>query len=116
MQNLLIFQIVVSLIVVSFIIRVVKKKREQLFSLTESGGWIILWLAILLFLWWPGALSLAAIWMGVGRGVDLAIYIALFLLFILIFRLFARSDRQQQEITALTRKIALMDADYDDQQ
>lgn len=117
MKNFLPFQILISALVVNFIIRVINKKNEDILKPVEFFGWNFLWVLVLLVLWWPGTLSLAANVFGIGRGVDLAIYLALMLLFFMIFRLYVKLDRQQQEITILTRKIAISEQDkYDAKQ
>lgn len=112
MHNLLPFQIISSLFVVYFIWRVFSKKNKGVLKISELFGWLIIWVIILIALWWPGVLSMVALKLGVGRGVDLAIYVALILQFFLTFRLFVKLDRQQQEITIITRSIAINNAEY----
>lgn len=113
MKNFLPFQILITAIVFNFIVRVINKKNEGILKLGEFIGWNLLWLFILIVLWWPGTLSLAASLVGIGRGVDLAIYLAMILLFFMVFRLYVKIDRQQQEITVLTRKIAIDEDKYE---
>ncbi len=110
MNNILLFQIILSTFVIYFIWRMFSKKNKGVLKISELVGWLIVWLIVLSGLWWPGLLSLVAFKLGVGRGVDLAIYVALILQMFLIFRLFVKADRQQQEITIITRKIAIQDA------
>lgn len=108
------FQIILSVFVVYFIWRIFSKKNKGILKISELIGWLIVWLVVLSGLWWPGLLSLVAFKLGVGRGVDLAIYVALILQMFLIFRLFVKADRQQQEITIITRAIAIQDANRKD--
>ena len=113
MHNILPFQIVLTLFVIYFIWRVFSKKNKGVLKIYELLGWLVIWLIVLVALWWPGTLSLVALWLGIGRGVDLAIYVALVMQFFLIFRLFVKADRQQQEVTILTRNIAINDVKYE---
>lgn len=113
MNNLISFQILLSTFIVYFIWRIFSKKNKGILKIHELIGWLVIWFVVLVGLWWPGVLSLIALKLGVGRGVDLAIYLALILQFFLIFRLFIKGDRQQQEITVITRSIAIDKAQYE---
>jgi len=57
----------------------------------------------------PDTASYFAKLLGIGRGVDLAIYLALIVLFYLQFRLMVRLEKNNREITKLTREKALED-------
>ena len=50
--------------------------------------------------------SLASVF-GVGRGVDVIVYISLALLFYIVFRMFVMIEDLRHEITNLIRQIAL---------
>lgn len=113
MNHLLPFQVIFSVLVVYFIWRVLSKKNSGVLKTSELFGWLVIWLLVLLALWWPGTLSTVATFLGIGRGVDLAIYLAIVLQFFLIFRLFVKVDRQQQEITVLTRNVAISKVEYE---
>jgi hypothetical protein len=55
----------------------------------------------------PDTTSLLAHLLGIGRGVDLIVYLSLLISFYLIFRLYVALARLEQAITALVRAIAL---------
>ena len=69
--------------------------------------WIIFWIAAALIVLWPDATFYFSKKLGVGRGADLIVYLALVLLFFLVFRLIISVERQRREITQLTRLVAL---------
>jgi hypothetical protein len=69
--------------------------------------WSLLWAAVVGVALRPSAASYIAARLGVGRGADVVVYLALALLFYLQFRLFGRLEDQERQITKLTREIAL---------
>jgi len=57
----------------------------------------------------PQATSWLAELVGVGRGVDVAIYLSVVILFYLTFRLFVRLEKIEHNITLLVREMELKD-------
>lgn len=55
----------------------------------------------------PGVTTAIANRLGIGRGVDAALYISIVLLFYLNFRSNVMLENLRHEITKLTREIAL---------
>ena len=79
----------------------------------NAGGfvfWSIIWIAIILIGIFPKILSLPSSVLGIGQGIDLAIYVSIILLFYLLFRVYVRIDVQNKEITKLVREVAIRDA------
>lgn len=78
--------------------------------LSRSGlfYWIILWLSAGVIVAWPNSTSYFAKIFGIGRGVDLVVYLSLVLIFFLIFRLIIVLEKQKKEITKLTQELALL--------
>jgi len=83
------------------------RKRELLF-------WTLFWVTLSGTALMPQTTDIAAKFVGVGRGVDLAIYTALIALFYLVFRLYVKLEETERDITKLVRKIAL-ESDRDKQ-
>lgn len=69
--------------------------------------WIVFWLAAAAVVIWPDSTFYFSNKLGIGRGADLIVYLALAIIFFLIFRLTALLEKQKREITELTRAIAL---------
>lgn len=110
-MNYLPLQIIVSLFVVLVVFRLTKKYKENILKITEFIGWLVIWLIVLIVFWLPQTTSYLALLFGIGRGVDLAIYVAVLIIFYLIFRLYLKIDKQQKEITKITRHLALKEDD-----
>ncbi|HLD60926.1 MAG TPA: DUF2304 family protein [Patescibacteria group bacterium] len=74
--------------------------------------WLCFWVVAAVIVLFPVPLtSYFAELLGVGRGADLVVYVALALLFFMVFRLMVKAEKQSKEITVLTRKIALLEAE-----
>ena len=92
-----------------FILKTILKWKQKELLFSETTGWMLLWILGLLLAIKPDTASYFAKLLGIGRGVDLAIYLALIVLFYLQFRLMVRLEKNNREITKLTREKALED-------
>jgi len=70
---------------------------------------IIVAIAGLYFTWVPDHATQVALWAGVGRGVDLVLYIWVCITLIVLLNLHLKLRTQMELITALARTIALAD-------
>jgi small membrane protein len=68
-------------------------------------------LAGLYFVWFPSHSTRVAEFAGVGRGVDLILYLWVCISLIVLLNLHLKLRTQHELITALARRIALTDAD-----
>lgn len=82
------------------------RKRELPTGL--FAGWTLLWIAIALVVQLPQQTDVFARLLGIGRGVDALLFLAVLALVLLVFRVYLRMERQEREITALVREIALL--------
>lgn len=69
----------------------------------EAVGWTVLWLGAAVLISLPGIASFFADLVGVGRGVDLVVYLSVFVLFLLVFHLHLVHDRIEKSLTELVR-------------
>ncbi|MFH1173296.1 MAG: DUF2304 family protein [bacterium] len=81
--------------------------RANRIALKELIFWTLLWLAIGIVALLPQTINLLADYVGVGRGVDVAIYISLLVIFYIIFRIFVRFDKLEKDISKIVRHLAL---------
>lgn len=102
-------QIIVTLFVILVVFRLTKKYKDSILKTSEFIGWMIIWIIVLVVFWLPQTTSYLAFFLGIGRGVDLAVYVSILLLFYLIFRLYLKIDKQQREITKIVRHLAIED-------
>ncbi len=73
----------------------------------EFFGWLAIWIIAIIIVAYPKLTSFLANYVGVGRGVDLVIYISIIVIFYLFFRLLMRIERMEKDITKITRAIAI---------
>ncbi len=82
--------------------------RKEL-SVSAMLIWVAIWLFLLLFVLFPNFSIEIASFVGVGRGVDLVIYVFIVLLLISNLYFFIKLEELDRELTRLVRIIALKD-------
>jgi hypothetical protein len=98
--------IISSLILFIFWKTIFAYKRGSL-TKTFTIPWLALWITIFLVLFQQNLLTSTAHLIGIGRGVDLAIYISVIIIFYLIFRVFVELSLINRKITKILREDAL---------
>ena len=71
--------------------------------------WLLLWSSGLALVLRPEMSMKLAEWLGVSRGTDAVVYLAIAFLSVLIFRTFRLLDLQDHQISELTTALALRD-------
>ncbi len=100
-------QIVLLIFILFALSRVMLRLRENVLSPQTAFFWMLIWIAALIGILMPVTTSKIAEFFGVGRGVDVIIYISLALLFYLVFRIYVMIEDLRHEITEIVRYIAL---------
>jgi len=104
---MLLAQIIFSFFAIFAISRtIIRFKKKEIF-LAWFLFWIIFWSAVIVAVLLPWTTTVLAEWVGIGRGVDLVIYLSITCLFYLIFRLFVRIEQIERNITKLVEKNAI---------
>lgn len=78
--------------------------------LAKTLVWTIFWSIALFLIWFPSVIAKIADVSGVGRGVDVIIYVSIIFLFYLTFNQNSKFDELNKQITKLTREIAKNEA------
>ncbi|MEK9131177.1 MAG: DUF2304 domain-containing protein [Patescibacteria group bacterium] len=107
----MLFKILLAIFAVVVMVRVFKQYRAKKVGANWFGFWMIFWVLVIVVSYTPQTTDLIAQVVGVGRGVDLIVYISLPIIFYSIFRLVVRQDQQNKELTDLVRKIAIDNAE-----
>lgn len=108
-------QIVILLIVLAIWWRLYLRFKNSDLNVREFIEWFILWLAVAVVTILPDTASYFANLLGVGRGVDLVVYLALLLIFYLLFKIFLRLERGEQQLTKVVRELALREKQKGDE-
>ncbi len=104
-----VIQIVLIVIAVCGFGSAVARFRRGGLPFPQLAFWSLLWGGVVAVVLHPQSASFLAARLGVGRGADVVVYLAIALLFYLQFRLFVRLEDQERQITALARALALKD-------
>lgn len=104
---LFLFQLLFLIVVAVAIGNVIRKKREGAVSTRGAGFWVLIWLAAGFVVLYPNSTARLAQFFGIGRGVDLVVYVSLAAMFFLLFRLHLKIEGVRREVTAVVRRDAL---------
>lgn len=102
-------QIILLLIIFLLFTRTVFRLRDGTIRQGSFLGWTILWVLGGIVVLYPDVTGKVAEIVGVGRGVDVVVYVAVLVLFYLLFKTYNRTIIMEKEITKLVRKVALKD-------
>ena len=100
-------QILAIIFVIFAIWRVGFKFKKKEIRLSEFLMWTVFWLAVAVAFVTPESLTKLANLLGIGRGADLVLYVAVVVVFYLMFRIFVRLEKMEKEITKVVRKDTL---------
>lgn len=97
----------IAIILIQLIIRVIKD-RTQFFKLLF---WGVFWGIALVFIWLPtNTIDKLGQLFGVGRGIDVLVYLSIIFLFYYIFRQNDKVNKLEKQITKLVRELAKQNA------
>jgi hypothetical protein len=103
--------LIIQIFIVAFVIfaasRSILRFREGALGRGELALWLLFWSAVGVAALLPRVTEWFARLLGVGRGVDAAIYVSIILLFYLVFRIFVRLDKIDHDLTLLVRRETL---------
>lgn len=104
---LTIIQILAFVFVTFAASRAILRARDKKISIGELFFWLAIWGGLIFVVFFPNIISYIARFIGIGRGVDVIVYMSITLLFYLIFRLYVKLEETEREITKLVREHAL---------
>jgi len=102
-----ILQIVIIIFALFAISRAVLRFKDNNLSKNELMFWVLIWLAVIIIPFIPGITTKVSAIFGIGRGIDLIVYISIVVLFYLLFRIYVKTEALEKEITLVVRKLAL---------
>lgn len=104
---MLLIQIIILIFIVFMLIKVVSRFKEGILTVKESIIWSIFWIMAAIVIARPSTTAILAKTLGIGRGVDVIIYLSIVLIFYLLFKIKVRTEKIEQEITKIVREQAL---------
>jgi hypothetical protein len=104
---LFLFQWLFLVVVIVAIGGVIRKEKDKSISRRGAYFWVTIWAAAGLVVLYPNSTARLAQFFGIGRGVDLVLYVSLATMFFLIFRLHLKIEGVRRMITNIVRSDAL---------
>jgi len=103
----MILQVLIILFALFAISRSYLRFRNSTESMWEFILWIFIWISIVAVVLFPEITKLPAQMLGIGRGIDFAIYVSIVFLIYSVYRIYSKIEKVEQDITKLTRDSAL---------
>lgn len=100
-------QIVIIIFALFALSRAFLRFKDNKLTQNEFLFWVFLWVVVIIVSIIPGITSILSRQFGIGRGIDLVLYVSIIAIFYLIFRLYVKLESVEKEITRVVRKIAL---------
>lgn len=107
----MIIQLLLLILIVLAFSRAVLRARARAISVRAFFAWSVVWIAAALVVAWPESVNRIADVVGVGRGADVVLYVAVVGMFYLLFRVFMRIESIERSLTKIVREDALKDQD-----
>ena len=108
------FQVVtLPILAVMILVTAVSMLRRRL-APRFGVAWILLWIGAAIAIADPDILVRIAHFLGIGRGVDLVLYVSILAFFIAFFIVYLRFRRLDEQMTRIVRHLAIRDAEADD--
>ena len=103
---MLIIQILIIVFIAFAFSRSILRLKDKEINIQEFIFWSTIWLVAIVIVLIPRITSLISEPLGVGRGIDVVIYLSIILTFYLIFRLYVKTEKINQELSKLIRELA----------
>lgn len=103
----MLIQIILIILIALIVLRLFAKYKSREVSMRQLLGWLVIWVLAAAVIIWPDPTVRLANLVGVGRGSDLVIYLAIIFLFYTVFRLILRIENMEKNLTKVVRAEAL---------
>jgi small membrane protein len=100
-------QFILVVVIIVIVARLIYRLKNKDINRVAFLGWLVIWLLAAGVVIFPELSSYLANRVGVTRGADLVLYIAVIVLFYLVFRLLMRIERLEKSITKLIQDLAI---------
>ena len=103
----MVIQIIATIIILIIFSQLIRKILKDKASLTKIIFWVLFWGISLIIIWLPKETidNIGSIF-GVGRGIDVLVYLSIILLFYNNLRLNERIDDMNKKVTKIVREVA----------
>ncbi|OGH67350.1 MAG: hypothetical protein A3B90_00650 [Candidatus Magasanikbacteria bacterium RIFCSPHIGHO2_02_FULL_41_13] len=105
----MLFQILILLFSLFAIVSIFFRRAKDGLGIRATVFWILFWLGVDLVVLVPNSTTVLANKLGIGRGVDLVVYVSILMIFFILFRLNVKIEGINRQITKIVRKNAIDD-------
>lgn len=113
---MLLFQILFTLFSLVILAIIVRRFSKQELSGRAAGFWGLIWMLGLIVVLQPQVASQLATLLGIGRGSDLILYVAIIVLFFMIFKVQISVEKMKISLARIVRHYALEDQEKEQKQ
>ena len=106
-RKMQIIQLLIIVFALFALSRAFLRFKDNALSIRDFVFWLVLWLGLITVASMPELILRVSEILGIGRGVDMILYLGMVALFYLIFRLYVKIENQEKDITSIVRKIAI---------
>lgn len=99
----MLIQIILIIAIILIVFRLIYKLKIKEINLSQFFSWLVIWLIAISIIWYPQITTYLAAKVGIGRGVDLVIYVSIIVIFYLMFRLLLKVEQIEKQITKIVR-------------
>ncbi len=103
-------QIIIALFSLFAYSRIILRFKDKKINNGEFIFWTFIWVGLIVFSLFPQILTLLTKPFGVGRPIDVLVYLGVIALFYLVFKLYVKVDETEKEITKIVRFNAINNA------
>lgn len=103
-------QIILLVFITFFLSRVYLRSKEKVIPVKTAFFWTLIWVFALVGIILPATTSKIASFFGVGRGVDVILYLGMSVLFYLVFRIYVMIEDLRRELTKIVRNVGIQNA------
>lgn len=107
-------QLILIILIILAVLRLLYQLKNKNISLGQFLIWLFIWSVAIIIISAPAITTYLATIVGIGRGVDLAIYISVIAIFYLLFKLLLRIEKIEKDITKIIRIEALKNISSDE--
>ncbi len=108
---MILIQYLIIIFAAFLIARTLVSFQNNKLDLKKTIFWTIIWIILLIIGILPEVMGVPAAILGIGRSVDVFVYVGIIVLFYMVFLLYNKTENQRERITRLTRMIAIQQAE-----
>jgi hypothetical protein len=104
----MIFKVLIIIVAVWLIFRLFSNLIKKKIDFISFILWLIVWVGVIVFMIHPTLADQVALMVGIGRGTDVAFFVAFIIMFYFIFRLYAKINVVESDVTETVKYVALI--------